>query len=629
MGESKKYLGKNTAQTGQGVDINTVKKNNTGRILLLLSAFFLTGFLLLQATGESPAAGRLFLQLSYGNQNQTISGWQEENSDTITFFLPSGTDQVKWRLKEGGEFWLDGKKLEDGQVCEFESGKTCGLLERRGFGLAKRRYEVVFLQSEGLPGMFLETETGKLDYLLEDKKNSEKGSLFMVDEEGNVDHKGSFVQLKGRGNYTWLLDKKSFSLNFEEPAELIDSAEDTQWVLMASASEDTHLINRMVFEMMREAGISNVQQSAWVDLYINGEYAGNYLLSRKVTLPEEADDSWMVEFDGYWKEEGGIGFDTLAGEAVAIKYPEMADETEQSRIREFVQQAENAVLDENGVDTESGLSWRELTDADSLVKKYVLDEISKCPDGWNGSNYCYLRDGKMYFGAPWDYEFSFGNQPAWFSNLKLPQGLYHKEETSWYRGLYKKAEFLDAVREIYGNFFRPYLLLQADENLDRQAEMISASMKMDAVRWGRDGQQFERKVEDLKNYIYDRIGWLDREWLSRPFSEVPYYKLHLMDGEEEYAVYYIREGGYVEETMLERREDSFTGWYTDSACTRTADMLHTPVYEDIFLYSGWNRTGAKAKLLLGLVPTGIFSLVLFLWLLHTAAFPRKKEKGKF
>ncbi len=595
----------------------------------MLSAFFLTGIVLLQVKGKNPAAARLYLQLSYGNQNQIIKGWQEENSHNITFFLPSGTDQVKWRLKKGEEFWLDGKKLEDGQRCEWENGKTYELFERGWHDSADQYYKLTFMQSERLPGVFLETETGKPDYILEDKKNSEKGSLLLVDAEGNVDYTGSFAQLKGRGNYTWLLDKKSFSLNFDLPAALFGMAEETQWVLMASAAEETHLINRMVFEMMREAGISDVQESAWVDLYLNGEYAGNYLLSRKVRIPKTEEDSWMVEFDGYWKEEGGIGFDTLAGEAVAIKYPETADDAEQSRISGFVQRVENAVLDENGVDLESGLSWQELADADSLVKKYVLDEISKCPDGWNGSNYCYLRDGKLYFGAPWDYEFSFGNQPAWFSGLKLPQGLYHKEETSWYRGLYRKEEFLNAVRESYRNFFRPYLLLQAEEKLDRQAELISASMKMDAVRWGRDAGQFDRKVEDLKNYIYDRIGWLDQEWLSLPYTEVPYYGLHLMDGEEEYAVYYIREGGYVEESMLVRKEESFTGWYADSACTRPADLLNTPVWEDLYLYSGWNRMGARAKLLFGLIPLGIFSVILLLWIGYSASVHRKKEKDQF
>ena len=91
-------------------------------------------------------------------------------------------------------------------------------------------------------------------------------------------------------------------------------------MLLANASEDTHLINRMVFELMRDAGISGVQNSAWVDLYLNGEYAGNYLLSQRVK-PQGADlsDGWMVEFDGYWKEEGGAGFETRGGESIAVK----------------------------------------------------------------------------------------------------------------------------------------------------------------------------------------------------------------------------------------------------------------------------------------------------------------------
>lgn len=587
-------------------------KKRKGRLLVLLSAMVLAGGLCICIIGQRSSAGNLSVWASYGEQGQEISCWQEEGGNSLFLFLPSAADTLRWHVRNGESFWLDGEKIENGSEYIFENGTTHTLLAGGPWGFGGKYYTLTFLQSAQTASAFVVTETGKMDYILKEKGNGEGGGLLLVDETGKVDYSGAFANIRGRGNYTWLLDKKSFSLDFGQPRGLLGMSETAQWVLMAGAAEDTHLINRMVFEMMREAGISGVQESTWVDLYLNGEYAGNYLLSQKVQ-PQQEDQNggWMVEFDGYWKEEGGIGFDTQAGEAVAIKYPVDADKEKQEEIAGFVRQVENAVLSADGIDPQSGRSWQELADADSLVKKYVLDEISKCPDGWNGSNYCFLRDGRLYFGSPWDYEFSFGNQPSWFSDLKLPQGLYHREETSWYDALYKKEEFLNAAKEIYRNFFRPYLLAQADGLLEKQARRLEASMAMDTRRWGRSGHNFDKKVSDLHNYIRDRISWLDQEWLGLPASkEIPYYGLHLMDGEEEYAVYYIREGSFVEEDMLVREDEDFMGWYEDSDCTIQVDELSEPVYGDIYLYAGWDRRAARMKLLIHMLPLGIFLPVL-------------------
>lgn len=597
----------------------------------MFSAVVLTGALSIYILGESSPEKNISLWIEYGEQGQPVSCWREDDGGSLFFFLPSSINSAKWRVKENKTFRLDGKKIVSGDEFQFQNGATYELTAGGWPGVGKRHYTLTVMQSSQLASAFIVTETGKMDYLLKSKGNSERGGLTLVDEAGNVDYTGGISRIKGRGNYTWLLDKKSFSLEFEQPQSLLGLAEDSRWVLMAQAAEDTHLINRMVFEMMREAGICGVQQSAFVDLYLNGEYAGNYLLSQKVQPQEEdVNGGWMVEFDGYWKEEGGIGFDTQAGEAAAIKYPETADSALQAEISGFVQQVENAVLSENGLDAGSGLSWMELADADSLVKKYILDEISKCPDGWNGSNYCFLRNGKMYFGPPWDYEFSFGNQPAWFSDLKLPRGLYHREETSWYKALYKKEEFKDAVKNAYGEFFRPYLLRQAESGLDRQEERLAASMAMDMRRWGRKEDNFSRKVKDLKDYIYDRIIWLDQEWLGmQAREETPYYSLHLMDGEEEYAVYYIREGSFAEEDMLERRDENFTGWYEDAGCTIPADVSSEPVYGDIYLYAGWDRTAARLDLIVNLLPAVLFVLVFAGIGFIAAAGSRKgKKSGK-
>lgn len=604
--------------------IKEQKKRGILIAVLLLAA----GMLAFALYRQEPVEERFFVLAGQEDAASLVRGWRQQEEGVVYFFLPSGTETIRWQPKTAAGYELDGSRISEGEAFLFEPGKTYGLCETRLGGILKEQHRIRFLCSQQVPSLWISTDSGTMDYVTEKKGNRESGSLTLLTPEQTVDYAGAFAEIKGRGNYTWLLEKKSFSITFREPVSLLTLGADTEWVLLAGAAEDTHLINRMTFEMMRQAGVFDVPGSTWVDLYCNGMYAGNYLLSQKVK-PQEVDPAieWMVEFDGYWKEEGGIGFETDGGEQLAIVYPETADAVLQEKIRTTLQRVENAVLSETGLDAETGLSWEELVDAPSLVKKYLLDEISKCPDGWNGSNYCYFKKGRLYFGAPWDYEFSFGNQPAWFSYMKLPQGLSHQDATAWYRALYKKAAFANAVKKEYRDFFQPYLRRQQQEMLDEQAEQIAASMELDRIRWGRDADNFETKLAVCKAYIQDRLDWLDQEWLGRTLpEETAYHKLTLQNGTKEHAVYYIRDGALIEREMLEWEDESFCGWYTDSACTTAAEVLTTPVTKDLTLYAGFDYRPARIRRLVGLAPPVIMVLVLGVWVLREIAEAIKRRR---
>lgn len=373
------------------------------------------------------------------------------------------------------------------------------------------------------------------------------------------------------------------------------------------------MINRMVFEMMREAGIENVQESRWVDVFLNGEYAGNYLLTQKVEVPADGEHGdWLAEFDGYWMEEGNIGFITEEGESVAIIEPENASEKKQREISGFFEKVEEELTPEGDGD------WRQFLDEESIVKKYILDEIGKCPDGFNGSNYCYLKNGKLYFAAPWDYEFSFGNQPRGYTELELPDGLYHQAETLWYRRLWRDEKFQQAVINEYESFFEPYLKQMEEKGLDQWAEEINASMKMDAVRWGRGKENFRSEVEEVKGFIADRLSWLDQEWLGKGDGKIgTYHTLTLMNGDEIEQIYYIRDGSYVEKRMLEWDNEHFCGWFEDENYLKEESILGKPVHEDIVLYTKISHLAARMELIMGMVPLGILLAVLAIWMIYS------------
>lgn len=571
---------------------------------------------------EEPLTEKLEIGIFGGEQ--TVQVWTEEQD--VWIFLPSGADEAVWRIPEHtAHTWqMNGEQLQNGNILRLKDGESAALTETGFFGINTWEYTVHVLKSENIGSLYLETESGTMDYIHETKKNSEKGYVKIADAEGKEDYSGSVSKIKGRGNYTWLLEKKSYTLTFEEQAGLLGMPAAEQWILIACAEENTHMRNRMVFEMMREAGVENVQQSRWVDVYLNGEYAGDYLLTRKVELPEIAGNGdWMAEIDAYWQEEEAVGFITGEGEEVAIIEPENASAEKQKEIADVFEKIEDE-LDIPDEKSAYRSKWRDVLDEESMVKKYLLDELAKCPDGFYGSNYCYLKNGRLYFGAPWDYEFAFGNQPDGYSELELPDGLYHQHETLWYRRLCRDKNFMEEVRAEYAGFFRPYLENAVYGMLDGWAEEIRKSMKMDTVRWGRMEDDFEYEMSDLKGFIADRLSYLDKEWLGiGDGSTGAYHTLTLMNGDTVEQIYHIRSGSCVEPEMLERDSDDFQGWFEDAECTRKEAVSEKPLATDVVLYSKYSGISARKRLLVGMIPLAVLGLILTGWVIYTLRQERK------
>ena len=68
---------------------------------------------------------------------------------------------------------------------------------------AAQKEDVRIMQSKNLATIFIETESGTLDNIYEDKDHKESGKIRVVDKEGNSDYKGGLRYIKGRGNYSW------------------------------------------------------------------------------------------------------------------------------------------------------------------------------------------------------------------------------------------------------------------------------------------------------------------------------------------------------------------------------------------------------------------------------------------
>lgn len=555
-------------------------------IISLLAALF---FLLYFAVISNNYLEQISLSSTGGDSSSSqLIRCYTSDSDTGYYFLPAGNSSLHWQLNTSYEVYIDDVRIKDGQACTLEKDIPFRLDVRTSLGNILASHTVTIKQSENLSALFIDTDSGKMDYIHSDKNHKESGTYTFMRSDGSTEESGSIAFLKGRGNYSWLQEKKCYTLSLAEAASPDGLPTGHNWILLANASEDTHLINALMFMLAEKIGIQWSPDFTFVDLYLNGSYAGNYLLCEKIEASDEriplSGDEWMIERDGYClTEEGAIHFTTTGGETFAIHWPEEASDKQQSEIAAYIQTVEDSI------NTPLDNTYKELVDFDSLVLKYIIDEISLCPDAWNGSNFCYYdsTQNKLVFGIPWDYEFSLGNTPSWFSYLQDPYQFYHIHDTPWYKRLYEREDFLTSVKQSYRNIVLPSLKTLQSTWLSATANRIAPSMELDALRWNIDTRSFSKAFERLNHFITNRTDWLADAWSEMTSTLPEYSKLTFIKNGSEYQNYTICSGDSVSPKWFEVEDEHFQGWYYDEAFTQPVDALNLVVTEDMTFYGLW------------------------------------------
>ena len=197
-------------------------------------------------------------------------------------FLPSYADMenVTVSYSSNTRISLDDIILSDGMDCgvfELETPYAFKLNEQQTATLW-------FYRSENVGTMYVDTATGSMDHIHEDKNHEENATITLYTDDGTLNYFDEKSTLKGRGNATWNYNKHPYSLTLSADGDLLGMGAATNWVLLANASDETNLNNKLVFDLASRVGFEWSPESKWVDLYLNGEYNGLYLLTEKVEV---------------------------------------------------------------------------------------------------------------------------------------------------------------------------------------------------------------------------------------------------------------------------------------------------------------------------------------------------------
>lgn len=544
--------------------------------LLAVAVFF--------GTREYAWDGTVGLTVEVSNQGntETIRCWESDGGDYYVF-LPAYADlgQVWLRTNTRRPVYLDDQIVEDGMCKE---NLLLGVQYDLSFG-SSRHFKLTFLQSANVPTMYIDTASGNMEHIHEEKGNEEKGTIRVYTAEGSLNHSGSLESIKGRGNATWLRTKKPYSLQLHTEADLLDMGQAQNWILLANAYDTSNVRNQLAYDLARDGGLAFSPEARWVDLYLNGTYAGLYTLcERNEVHPQRVDiaqkGSFLVSMElQYRLEEQGLPYVTTdSGVAFRIHYADMDTDT----LRQILQSAENAILSEDGIDPATGKSWTELIDQDSFAKKYLLEEILANYDAGAVSQYFYFDgsdpSGKLYAGPAWDYDNTLGSRE--WQNM-APQALLanrphisSETDAPWYFALYHKEAFLERVEELYTTVFRPLTMQLLETGIDGYLQQLQTAADNNALRWS--AADYREDGEAAADYLAERMAFLDSLWIDH----VPYCTVQVFDQVSTWGCFAVLPGDKLPQ-LPEYDTAMYAGWYRVD--TGEPVDITQPVLEDMVI----------------------------------------------
>lgn len=421
-----------------------------------------------------------------------------------------------------------------------------------------------------------------------DKTNKAKGSMLLLSPEGNTVYDGALTQIKGRGNSTWLADKKPYQIKLKDKTDLLETGDPTNaaktWVLLTNHSDSTLLRNRLVYDLSTAMGMAPGIACRPVNLFYDGEYRGAYLLCEKVEIEdgridiadlEEANAAanpgvdletlevatgqtangahytycvgmtTPVEFTGGYLLEMETAdrcrneicyFTTTHGNCVVVKSPECASQTEMDYIASYYQDFEDTICNQ-GIHPTNGKPLDEYADINSLAQCYLVNELTKNPDGYRSSAYLYkdVGDAPLVAGPVWDYDLSFGHSWGLYVDACGDPEEYFTLHSFFAHALYTIPAFRQAVHDIYFDTVEP-LLLQAlldGTNTDTAlcafsvyAAELAPSAYANAILWDRDVNSWQVGMDALVSYITMRQAWLSQvfaDWSAEAMVSVSCY----------------------------------------------------------------------------------------------------------
>jgi len=326
-------------------------------------------------------------------------------------------------------------------------------------------------------------------------------------------------KIKGRGNSTWNMAKKPYKLKFDKKIDLFGNGKAKTWTLIANYCDKSMIRNYIAYSMGELLESDYVTSTQFIELFLNGEYLGVYLVCEQNEVGEnrvEIDESYtdvntgyLLELDRRAPDEGieeGKDWFKL-NTYYAIKSPEPDDPLYTveftNYIMEYLNASYNSILSKNYEDVKNYI------DVDSFAKTYIVHEIMNMMDVAYSSFYIYKdKDGKLKSGPLWDFDISSGNYNYNFTDPATSYSVIWAKINPWYYKLLEIEEFRNLLCDyLKDNYIKICKLLN---NILKETDDFKNSFERNFIKW----DILEKYVWPNPTELVEIHTWMGQvEWL--------------------------------------------------------------------------------------------------------------------
>lgn len=510
----------------------------------------------------------LVLKVGDEEDPEILKAWYDEEENKYHFFLPAYLKNV---TSIENEDKTEAFMLEE----EIEYGGN----------------NIIVHKSSNLPALFVNTETESNEMLHSDKEIKEAGEIKIMGSKGSCLFDNEIEYITGRGNSTWDFEKKPYTLKLKEKTSLYGMEPGKKWVLLANAYEGTKIMYKMMLDLAEYMGLEHTPEAEWVDLYMNGEYKGNYLLCKAVYVGEGSVDisGALVEKDSpdyYLMEENGF----LLNDNLTFSIKDTKDITEEevSGLAAYFSYIDGLLRAGNK-------EYLKYLDINSAISRFLIDEISYNSDANITSCFFYKEKNSnlLMSGPVWDFDGAFGESNGRWANykasvLEIYDSYRGDVYLDWTDLLYKNdAEYVQKVIEKYKSI-EPYLQHLLEKGIDEYAAYVKESVQMDMIRWDYGSNTaghystFENNVRYLKFFLSERIAMLNERWgVENSYNlALANGKMHTITYELDGEVYKetVKDGSFLPESIYDNEEIDWIYERDGQSCSE-----YLPIYEDMTL----------------------------------------------
>lgn len=383
---------------------------------------------------------------------------------------------------------------------------------------------------------------------------------YMTDPHNNYDGK---IGIEIRGNYSASLPQKPYTMRLQDPfgnqvdSSIIGMPAEHDWLLIANYNDKSFARNVIPYQVFDEIG-HYAPRRKLVDVVINDEYKGIYLLTEKIKKDNHRVDvadlypweigypdvtgGYILKFD-YWNSTNSwqlnyspIDHPTYTVHMVYVyPKPDVIVAPQQGYIQNYIDQFETALYGPNFADPING--FRKYISVRSWLDYFIVNEVARNGDGFKKSYYFNKEKdpttgvfGKLKAGPVWDFDWAWkdmwdcmynttdGSNWAYLVNDCNPD----VKSPGWYVRMFQDTVFQNEMRCRYEDLRRNYLSEAYLHGIvDSVAAEVDESQVWHYQTWGNMGvatgtpevpapsQSYAEEVQRLKDWIDRRLLWLD------------------------------------------------------------------------------------------------------------------------